>query len=485
MPISAEFQADFSQFTAAVKEATSGLATMEGQAKQMDLQIADLGLKAGQAIGQVAKDITAAASSFMASYAEEEAATQRLVTALQAQGTATDAVIGDFAAMATQFQNTTKYSDDMVTSAQALFTTIGRVGPQDMQAAMTAATNLATVLGIDLESATRMLAKAVATGGESLGKMGPLLADVNVKGMSASEMFAVISEKTGPAAADQLNTVAGQTQYLANQMDDAKGKIGGMIASALMPLVQVFTTLPQPLQAVTAGTVALGLAIAPIAVSIGALTPAITALATAMGVTLVGALTTLGSLLLPGAILIAGITAVYLAFKNWDSIVGICQAVYNGIKRWMVDAFVQIKDRVVGEINAIIGAFKSMYQAVVGGSYVPDMMNGIRANFANLQSYMVGPVETATARATAAFAELASQRQASLRAMHEAGGTDPITAAYRAAGIMVNTSGGAGGLRPVTVNVQGNVLGTQEELARLIGNALAGNYRAGGNRYPI
>src|SRR5262245_31250609 len=168
MAITAEFTADFNQFNAAVKDATAGLATMEGQTQQLDAQMADLAVKVGQGFTQIARDLTAAAGTFLDSYSEEEAATQRLVTALQAQGTATDAVISDFANMATQFQNTTTYSDDMVTSAQALFTTLGRVGPQDMQAAITAATNLASVLGVDLQTATTMLAKAVATGGESL-----------------------------------------------------------------------------------------------------------------------------------------------------------------------------------------------------------------------------------------------------------------------------------------------------------------------------
>lgn len=64
--------------------------------------------------------------------------------------------------------------------------------------------------------------------------------------------------------------------------------------------------------------------------------------------------------------------------------------------------------------------------------------------------------------------------------------TDPITAAYRAAGIFTGYNPATTGYRqPVTVNVQGNVLGTQQEIARLVGDALGGNYRAGGNRAPI
>lgn len=60
---------------------------------------------------------------------------------------------------------------------------------------------------------------------------------------------------------------------------------------------------------------------------------------------------------------------------------------------------------------------------------------------------------------------------------------DPISAAYRAAGIF--TGGTGGGIRPgYTINVNGNVIGTQEELARLVGNALTGSYRSGGNRLP-
>jgi hypothetical protein len=519
MAVNAQFTADFAQFDAAVKGATAGLATMEGQSKTLETSLADLALNTGRAIGNLAKDITAAAGSFLSSYAEEEAATRRLISALEVQGLATDQVIADYATMASSFQTTTRYSDDLVTSAQALFSTIGRVGPKDMQAAITAATNLSSALGYDLPTSAMMLSKVIVSEGKTLGKLGPLLEGISLHGMSASEMFAVISERTGPAAANELKTVAGQTAYLNNQMDDAKGKIGGMIASALMPLVQGFMALPEPLQAVIGGTIALGLAIAPIAISIGALAPAVMALASAMGLTLVGALTTLGALLLPGAALIVGVTALYLAFKNWDKITAICYDVYTGIKRWLVDGFTALVSTIMAPIETVIGGFKALYERVVGGSYVPDLINGIASEFAKLDSVMVAPAVQAASKTEAALGQamtaigqlaggtLAGPGGLTLTPLTQgAGGVtsgglmgqlarltdffgaslDPLTAAYRAAGIFTNPSGGAGGLRPpVTINVNGSVLGNKEEIARVVGDALTSSYRTGGNRLPV
>lgn len=488
MAISAEFQADFSQFTAAVREATSDLATFEGQTKQIDASLADLAYKAGQGILSFGKEIAATANIFVSSYAEEEAATQRLASALQGQGLATTAVIDGYAAMATQFQSTTKYSDDAVTSAQAVLTTIGRLGPEDMQPAITAATNLASALKVDLSTAANMLAKAIGSGGESLGKLAPLLADVNVKGMSTSEMLEVISSKTGPAAANELKTVAGQTAYLANQMDDARGKIGSIVADALLPMLEAFSALPGPLQTVIAGGIALGTALAPLAITFASLIPMLTTLAPLIGTALVGAFQALLPFLGPAGWIALGVIAIYAAFKNWDAIVGIVQNVYTAIKTWMVDKFNAVVDLIMAPINRVVGAFEWLGNKLVFHSIVPDMMSAIGDNFAQLNELMVQPAAAATDKVTQSFAAMGSAvGKATAMAGQGLGGSTAGMAPSWSQSLVPRY--GAGGYlgtgAPISITINGSVLGNKDEIARVVGDAVTSSYRSGGNRLPV
>jgi hypothetical protein len=54
-------------------------------------------------------------------------------------------------------------------------------------------------------------------------------------------------------------------------------------------------------------------------------------------------------------------------------------------------------------------AFHGLYDAVVGHSYIPDMVDGIAAQMARLDAVMVNPVKGATAKATQAFKDMAAE----------------------------------------------------------------------------
>src|SRR5262245_29632740 len=98
MAISAEFTADFSQFNAAAAEAQQALLGVEQQAASMDVEAQ--ARKAGAAFVGLASEVTTFAKEYIGAYAEEEAATTRLVTALQNQGTASADVITAYQNMA-------------------------------------------------------------------------------------------------------------------------------------------------------------------------------------------------------------------------------------------------------------------------------------------------------------------------------------------------------------------------------------------------
>jgi hypothetical protein len=483
--INAEFQADFSQFSSGVQQATQDLGTLEGKSTTVDANLSILVTNAANALRNVTSDAISAGKTFIDSYAEQERATQRLVSALEAQGLASTDVKTKYADMATQFQNTTRQSDTAVTSAQALFTTIGKVGPENMEPAIKAAASLASTMDIDLQQAALQVAKAVGSSGEQLGKLGPLLKDVDVKGKPAAEILQAINDQLGPAHINDMKTYEGQTERLGNQMDEFKEQVGGLLVNALTPMMNAFAQMSPTMQTVVAGTITLGAALAPLAVSFTAFAlsigPLITLLGPAgLGLTLTGLLAFLG----PAGLIVAGLAAVYVAFKHWDQITAIVQNVYNAIKMWLVDKFSALVSTILAPINAIVSGFKMLYDKVVGGSYVPDLIQGIGSCFSQLQNVMVAPTSLAVGQTLSEFERMSSTMQMLLT---DAGGIarDAFGRIVAPSGTYMGLERSMGRQNPVNITINGSVLGNKDEIARVVGDAVTSSYRSGGNRLPV
>lgn len=76
------------------------------------------------------------------------------------------------------------------------------------------------------------------------------------------------------------------------------------------------------------------------------------------------------------------------------------------VKKWLVGEFHKHVARVQQDIDAVVDGFKGMWDAVVGHSYVPDMILGIEQWFARLDAGMVKPAKGATDAAAQAFQTL-------------------------------------------------------------------------------
>lgn len=84
------------------------------------------------------------------------------------------------------------------------------------------------------------------------------------------------------------------------------------------------------------------------------------------------------------------------------------KALYEGVKTWIWDRLNAIWDGVKAKIETVKGWFFGLYDAVVGHSYIPDMVDEIGQNMARLQSLMVDPAKAATSSTKEAFRGLAS-----------------------------------------------------------------------------
>lgn len=160
---------------------------------------------------------------------EAEAAQGKLTQALKQQGTASDDVIKQYTDLSNAMQATTVFSDDLTTQMQALLVQVGGVMPNAMEGALQASADLAAGLGIDLQTATTLVAKAAAGHTETLGKYGISVSDAELKTKGFTAVLEAINKQFGGQAAAQVETYAGKVEQLANAWDNLKEAVGRKI----------------------------------------------------------------------------------------------------------------------------------------------------------------------------------------------------------------------------------------------------------------
>lgn len=119
----------------------------------------------------------------------------------------------------------------------------------------------------------------------------------------------------------------------------------------------------------------------------------------------------------PIALVITAITAAIWAWQNWDSIkpiidrvIGYVSGLYERAKPW-IDRLKNILLTVLNPVEAVRVGFFKLYDAVVGHSYIPDMVDGIGAHMRRLDTEMVKPAAAATSKVDEAFRALATAIQ--------------------------------------------------------------------------
>jgi len=168
----------------------------------------------------------------IAEFAEAEAANKKLAVALEGLGQATPRASAYMDDLADSFSSTTKYSGDLITEMEALLVQIGQVLPSDMKAALTASTDLASGLGIDLETATTAVAKAFAGNSDALKKFGIDINDARLQAEGMPYVLDAINERVGGQAQAEMETYAGKVEAMGNKWDDVKESIGEIIVSS-------------------------------------------------------------------------------------------------------------------------------------------------------------------------------------------------------------------------------------------------------------
>lgn len=160
---------------------------------------------------------------------EAQDAITKLNAALVASGQYSETTSQELQNFAGALQQTTKFSDDAIISAQSLIQSIAQLDKDALKGATTAAVDLASALGMDLESAASLVAKAAEGNTSALSRYGIQIR----KGATDAQTFAnaleAINSKFGGSAAAQLQTFSGAVALLKNTFGDAQEEIGNAI----------------------------------------------------------------------------------------------------------------------------------------------------------------------------------------------------------------------------------------------------------------
>ncbi len=303
------------------------------------------------------------------------------------------------------------------------------------------AQDLGSFFNTDTQTAIDKLRSGLSGESEPLRDFGVFLTEANVKakalelgltgvGNELTEQekilarYQIILESTTAAQGD----VARTSDSTSNRMRAAKAQyeeLSVSLGEKLLPVVNKFLGLAEKVlnwfNSLSPSVQTAIVAVAGIAAVLGPVLVLFGSLVSVGGPLLafLGALGPVISIVAKSLLLIAAnpvilglaavIAGIYLAWKNWDKIEAIVSKLYKGVKTWILDKLGAVWDWVIDKIKAVGAVFAWLFDAVVGHSYIPDMVDGIASEMKRLDTVMVAPVEKATSKAAQAFANMAQE----------------------------------------------------------------------------
>jgi hypothetical protein len=205
---------------------------------------------ANNSLPQLAKRVAQFAASFASvaaveqilrksvdAYIESEKVANQLAGALRAQGLWTDQLLPKLLKQADALSKVSTASDEAIASAQQILISVGGLLGPKLTEATKAALDLAAGLGIDLQQATMMVAKAAEGSTREFSRLGVQFKANTTDAEKLDVVLAFVQRRFGGMAANELNTVAGATaqankafgELLETLGEIAVGTVGGAV----------------------------------------------------------------------------------------------------------------------------------------------------------------------------------------------------------------------------------------------------------------
>jgi len=159
---------------------------------------------------------------------ETETALNDLVQAMTRQGTATKNTRKEMEDFASAMQEVSIFGDDAVLSSAAMIENITGLSKEALIPATKAAIDLASALNIELDAASRLIAKGIEGGTEAFKRYGIQIEEGSSKAENLSNILKGLGDIQG-AGAGKLQSFEGQTKLLSNTWQDFTKIIGNAV----------------------------------------------------------------------------------------------------------------------------------------------------------------------------------------------------------------------------------------------------------------
>ena len=162
--------------------------------------------------------------------ARQQDAVQRLNNSLANIGEFSQKATLDLQNFAASIEETTRFSDEAVLEQLAFAQAMGATAEQS-EKVVNAATDLATALNIDLNSATRNIAKTLGGFAGELGETIPELKELTQEQLRAGEGIELLAARYSGRAAQDVATFSGALEQLKNAFGTVLENIGKIITN--------------------------------------------------------------------------------------------------------------------------------------------------------------------------------------------------------------------------------------------------------------
>jgi len=162
---------------------------------------------------------------------EQEKADKALSASLEITGRPVKALAAHFKAFASEMQKSTVYGDEAIQGAQTLLIQLTNLDKNGIDRATKGTIGLASVMGMDLNSATNLVAKALSGNVGALSRYGIQVSKTGTEEEKRIEILDKLEQFYGRATAE-TETYGGKLAQLKNKYGDLQEEVGKLITSS-------------------------------------------------------------------------------------------------------------------------------------------------------------------------------------------------------------------------------------------------------------
>lgn len=189
----------------------------------------NIATKAFEALADGFNMLISVGAEAIAGASENEIAVNNLSNALKRAGSFSQTTSDSLQQYAETIEGTSTLTAEAALESMALLQSLTRLKEEGLEQGVSAAADFAAVLGVDLESATRLMAKAANGNTEAFKRYGVEIEKGSTNTETFNNTIKALNEQFGGAANSKLNTYSGSLIALENSLGKILDPMGNII----------------------------------------------------------------------------------------------------------------------------------------------------------------------------------------------------------------------------------------------------------------